>query len=135
MDSGIDDRPRRRFSLVNDTGDMIGRFIGFTPKQAAKKAFSSLYRRLIVTGNEPKGEIKFTIKDFKSHKLYHYVGERIKYEYPAEVILSGKLVRFGHHHRVYRVNKCNVKSNEVNELEIIHKSAESPRVQTIVIEI
>jgi hypothetical protein len=95
----------RNFKLINSiTGDYYGRYIGKTPKQAANKAFTSLFKR------NPNNEIKeFSIVECTRHskkKIYNYYGKRElnKNSFSRRITRNNliKEIEFKFHNKIFR---------------------------------
>ena len=97
----------RNFKLINSiTGDYYGRYIGKTPKQAANKAFTSLFKR------NPNNEIKeFSIVECTRHskkKIYNYYGKRElnKNSFSRRITRNNliKEIEFKFHNKIFRAS-------------------------------
>jgi len=104
----------RYFKLINNTNGnnkTFGRYRGKTPKQAAKKAFSSLIKRNYNELNKSTNDnINFSIIECTSNsknKIYNYFGKRLRVENPftRTVYKNGKSIQiqFKFNNLVYMV--------------------------------
>lgn len=94
---GEDGDKKRFFQIVDSEGNTKGRFAGHKPKQAANKAFTSLLKDQMGGGKDQSDEIAFNIVECtrnSKHKVYSYIGQRIKLEKPMIVNIQGKNIEY-----------------------------------------
>ncbi len=70
-----------------------GEFSGASPKRAADKAFTKLYK-LSKINNNSSDFLVFTIKNKRTNKEYKYIGKRIKLIKPIVVSRGGKEITY-----------------------------------------
>lgn len=111
---GYDDHIRRNFQLYNKHriygGKWSGTYVGETPRQAAKKAFTALIKYKKEKGEDIEQEINFIIKEktrTSSAKYYYYTGQRVKFDQPHIVNIGGhhahgKQIQFNYINKIHK---------------------------------
>lgn len=82
---------------LKDDDNKLGKYISKTPKSAAKKAFSKLFKRLQMVNNNLNNSSKFiifTIVNKDNNKEYKYIGKRIKLAKPIKVFRNNKEILY-----------------------------------------
>ncbi len=85
-----------------------GEFSGASPKRAADKAFTKLYK-LSKINNNSSDFLVFTIKNKRTNKEYKYIGKRIKLIKPIVVKRGGKEITYKY------INTIGKYSSELNK--------------------
>jgi hypothetical protein len=70
-------------------GEIFGKFMGTSPKQAASKAFSKL-AKVSQLNNSKRQLLVFTMRNQMTGKEYKYIGSRVKLANPKRVTIGGK---------------------------------------------
>jgi hypothetical protein len=81
----------RYFKWMDGDNGPHGRYKGTKPKQAAAKINNAIWRSRETSGESTEGKIKFSIVECtrgSKHKVYKYVGERVKLDEPMEVTIG-----------------------------------------------
>lgn len=86
-----------------------GKFMGESPQQAAKKAFSKL-ARLSKLNNKNRQFIVFVMKEIETNKEYKYIGSRVKLIKPRVVYHNGNKVVY---HYINVVGKYKEELNKI----------------------
>jgi len=87
-----------------DGGAYFGRFKGKSPKQAATKAFSSIYETRKEKKISVSEKIYFELQEVtrgSKRKTHFYVGERVKLDVPIQVTRGGKVFNFEFSNKIY----------------------------------
>lgn len=77
----------RKFKIL-DNGVLSGRYKGWSAKQAATKAFTSLIKNKKKNGEQFDQSIKFTIVEStrgSNNKQYNYIGELVELKKPVKI--------------------------------------------------
>ena len=88
------EKSKRTFKIVGADGIASSRFTGSTPKQAADKALTQLYRRAVDAGTANESgvhEIDFTIKETtrgSKGKEFNYHGKREELKEPKQYTIK-----------------------------------------------
>ena len=90
----------RHFRLQNDK-ETVGYYRGNTPRQAAVKAFGQLAKE--TKTNKP---VNFSIVECTQgckHKVFNYVGQRVKLDEPVNVQIGGSTVSYQFKNKIKRI--------------------------------
>ena len=116
---------KRTYKVFNEKdGSYHGRYTGDTPKQAANKAFTKIYRSLQQNGGKtPKGAIKLTIKETtrtsgsKKYRQHVYEASRVKLPQPESVKIRGgdgteKIISYNYRNQIKKVEMRDIRTPE-----------------------
>lgn len=97
----------RTFTIVDypNENENTGRYIGKTPKKAAKKAFSRLSRELNIKNSNNKNFLVFSIRELGTNNIYKYIGTRIELIQPKIVKINGKIIKYKYEPIITSYNK------------------------------
>lgn len=124
--SMMKDAQKRSFRLLSDRVNMICYdpiFTGRSPSQAAKKAFTYLINKRKLSNEVVEGEIKFSIIECKSKKIFNYVGKRFKMDVPIVINIMkngvSKEIIFNYKSKVvtdrsFIINRCSINKKRGN---------------------
>jgi len=100
---------KRWFKILINDGKNDGRYSGKKPKQAASKALTSILKKNGKSGENTHEKIKFSIIECtrgSKHKVYNYVGQRIKLKNPMPVSIGKgqeeKVINYQYNNRVMK---------------------------------
>lgn len=99
----------RVFTIVDfpEKGKNYGKYYSESPKNAAKKAFSQLSRKINLKNSNKKNLLVFTIKDVKSGKKFKYIGTRIELFNPITVKRGNRMVTYRYKNIIAKHNNKN----------------------------
>lgn len=89
---------KKTYTIVDfpHKGKTYGKFSGTIPKNAASKAYSTLFKFMKQNNNDNLfGKfIVFVIKEIETNKEYKYIGSRVKLQNPVVVSKNGKEITY-----------------------------------------
>lgn len=102
----------RLFTIVDfpEKGKTYGKYYSNTPKNAAKKAFSQLSRKINLKNSNHKNLLVFTIKDVDNGKKFKYIGTRVELFKPITIRKADKKITYKYKNIIARYNNNNGKA-------------------------